>query len=416
MSLKRLVYYSAIIGGWSAFLGWLISRVLFGSSAGRVVDVVTAALVGSAIGAGLNLVAGMANAQWRQLLKRLVPGLITGAMGGAIGGFIGNLLIGSNALASFNRLGLLRAIGWMVMGAGIGVVEGIYERSGAKLRNGLIGGAIGGLVAGFLFEPISFLTQSSSGMTSAATGFVILGLLIGTLIGLVKVAFREAWLTVLDGYRPGRQLILAEASTVLGRAEYVTLPFMGRSDTAEVDAEHARIVHLPDGQFALEDNNSRTGVRVNNVRVNDRVILKDGDVIRLGMNMIGFNERQRRDDVNDARQTNVSLPQRPTARVATGDWEPAASGSQPPAPDRASPKPAIAVPPPRPMASAQPSPKPAAIVPPPRPASPAAPRPAQAPAASKAAGPLPDGMIACPSCGRGAPKGQRYCIVCDLNF
>ena len=28
MSLKRLVYYSAVIGGWSAFVGWLISEIL----------------------------------------------------------------------------------------------------------------------------------------------------------------------------------------------------------------------------------------------------------------------------------------------------------------------------------------------------------------------------------------------------
>jgi len=76
---------------------------------------------------------------------------------------------------------------------------------------------------------------------------------IGILIGLVKVVFKDAWLTVLDGYRPGRQLILAEARTVLGRAEYAALPFLARGD-ADVELEHARIVRQPDGRFALEDN------------------------------------------------------------------------------------------------------------------------------------------------------------------
>ncbi|MDB5387895.1 MAG: hypothetical protein JWM11_3541, partial [Planctomycetaceae bacterium] len=29
MSFARLVYYSAVIGGWSAFLAWLLGEMLF---------------------------------------------------------------------------------------------------------------------------------------------------------------------------------------------------------------------------------------------------------------------------------------------------------------------------------------------------------------------------------------------------
>ena len=105
------------------------------------------ALVGGAIGAGLNLVAGMANAQWKQQVKRVVPGFLAGGLGGAIGGFVGDILFTSLPPAA-------PRLGWMIMGAGIGVVEGLYERSPAKLRNGLIGGAVGGLIGGFLFDPI----------------------------------------------------------------------------------------------------------------------------------------------------------------------------------------------------------------------------------------------------------------------
>ena len=225
MSLNRLIYYSAIIGGWSAFLGWMVSEFLTRRPrrGGRTGVIVMCALVGGAIGEGLNLVAGMANGQWKQQIKRVVPGLIAGGVGGAVGGFLGDIL--------FSSFRLPRAFGWMIMGAGIGVVEGLYERSPAKLRNGLIGGAIGGLVGGFLFDPILALIASSSGMSSRATAFVILGMCIGILIGLVKVVFKAAWLTVLDGYRPGRQLILSESQTILGSAEYATLPFMARSDT-----------------------------------------------------------------------------------------------------------------------------------------------------------------------------------------
>ena len=95
MSLNRLIYYSAIIGGWSAFLGWMISEYLLNrgdGSGGRLAVAMTCAMVGGAIGAGLNLVAGMANAQWKQQIKRVLPGFIAGGLGGAIGGFMGDIL------------------------------------------------------------------------------------------------------------------------------------------------------------------------------------------------------------------------------------------------------------------------------------------------------------------------------------
>ena len=259
MSLGRLIYYSAIVGGWSALLGWLISEFALSPGGGHLSVALACALVGAAIGMGLNLLAGMANARLTQQLKRIVPGLLAGGVGGALGGFLGDILV-SVFGPDF------RAIGWMVMGAGIGVAEGLFERSPAKLRNGLIGGAIGGLLGGLLFKPISLLMASSAtGMSSRATAFVILGMCIGILIALVKVVLKDAWLTVLDGYRPGRQLILSDAQTILGRAEYAALPFMGRNDVA-LDLVHAKIVRQPDGRFTLEDNKTKDGTRLNNVR------------------------------------------------------------------------------------------------------------------------------------------------------
>ena len=84
MSLNRLIYYSAIIGGWSAFLGWMVSELILGrmgEGGGRVVVILSCALVGGAIRAGLNLVAGMANGRLKEQIKRVVPGLVAGGVG-----------------------------------------------------------------------------------------------------------------------------------------------------------------------------------------------------------------------------------------------------------------------------------------------------------------------------------------------
>ncbi len=44
MSLNRLIYYSAIIGGWSAFLGWMVAEYLLnlgGDSGNRITVAMT---------------------------------------------------------------------------------------------------------------------------------------------------------------------------------------------------------------------------------------------------------------------------------------------------------------------------------------------------------------------------------------
>ena len=65
-------------------LGYLLSR---GEGGGRLGVALSCAIVGGTIGTGLNLVAGMANAQWKQQIKRIVPGFLAGGLGGGIGGF-----------------------------------------------------------------------------------------------------------------------------------------------------------------------------------------------------------------------------------------------------------------------------------------------------------------------------------------
>ena len=288
MSLSRLVYYSAVIGGWTAFAAWLVAEFCIlqtGVASGPLQVALVGALVGGAIGAGLNVVAGMTNGQWLQMLQRMGPGFLGGGLGGACGGLVGDVL--------FSFAGLPRALGWMLMGLGIGVVEGIYEKSPSKLRNGLIGGGLGGLAGGLLFDPLTRLISSGSGMSSRATAFVILGICIGAMIGLVQVVLKEAWLTVMDGYRTGRQLILSKAITTLGRGDHLPLPFLGPANK-DLGTEHLRIQRKPNGTFSIEDNNSKLGTRVNGQLISGPVELKDGDLIKLGTNIVRFNERHRK--------------------------------------------------------------------------------------------------------------------------
>jgi hypothetical protein len=298
MSLQRLIYYSAMISAWAAFLGWGVSEWI--TSAAKVDPAVTsraagvflrfmlmaatAGTIGAAIGLGLNVLGGMANGQWLQLIRRALPGLLCGCAGGVAGGLVGGVMY---------YFDLPRAIGWAVFGLGVGCAEGVYDRSWRKIRNGLAGGGVGGLIGGLLFNSICDLKLTESGAASRAAGFVVLGLSIGTAIGLAHFVFRAAWLTVVDGYRTGRQLNLTQPLTVLGRGDHVAMPFLGPTNK-DLDAEHALIRRMPDGSYSLEDNRTRLGTRLNGLAVTGSVPLNDGDVIRVGTNLVRFDERRGR--------------------------------------------------------------------------------------------------------------------------
>ncbi len=363
MSFIRLVYYSALAGGWAALFGWLVAEVLFfqsGELGGLPQVAAVGTIVGAAIGLGLSVVAGAANGQWTQMLLRGVPGMVGGGIGGAVGGIAGQVLFG---------VGLPRALGWMIVGIGIGMVEGIYDRSMSKLRNGLIGGAAGGLIGGFLFDPIQNTIAHGSGMTSRAVAFVILGMMIGALVGLVQVVLKDAWLTVLDGYRAGRQLILSRPVTALGRGDHLQLAFLGPMN-AELESEHVRIVRQANGSYIVEDNHSKLGARLNNQPLTHATPLHNGDVIKFGTNFVRFNERKRQkgdEPVTPGFQGKVRAAPPPVRKATVSPAEhPAAPkpAAQRPAPQPAPPaKPGTV----RPLGSSAPPPRPGGIPPPPPP-------------------------------------------------
>jgi hypothetical protein len=324
MSFTRFVYYSAVTGGWAAFFAWLLLERLIvhlrtlGETAAQmrawnvVSATVTATVVGAAIAVGLNLVAGMTNAQWKRQLRNAVPGLIGGGLGGTIGGLLGGLL--------HTYLKFPQFLGWTIMGLAIGSAQGMYEGSSRKTRNGLIGGVLGGLLGGLLFGLIARPGAQISGrtfdMSSRAVGFVVLGLSVGAMIGLAQVVLKEAWLTVVDGFRPGRRLILAQAATFLGRGDHLALPFLGYSGR-DLESEHLKITRRPDGRYVIEDNGSRAGTRVNGQFIHGAVVLDDDDLIKLGTNIVRFNQRDRRGHAADA---------------SANDWQPGAADQIPPPP------------------------------------------------------------------------------------
>jgi hypothetical protein len=166
-----------------------------------------------------------------------------------------------------------------------------------KIKSGLLGGAIGGILGGIVSVVLHsswrdlFVGKEAHLLWSpSATAFAALGACIGLMIGLTQVILKEAWIRVVAGFRPGRELILTRERMTIGRAENCDIGLFGDPG---VDRMHAYIDRQ--GQdFILNDAGSLTGTYVNDVPVREPRLLHTGDLIRVGRSLLRFGERTRR--------------------------------------------------------------------------------------------------------------------------
>jgi hypothetical protein len=218
---------------------------------------------------------------------------VLGLAAGIVGGIVGQLLFAIHSLLLF--------VGWVLAGMLIGAAIGAFDlmralsakedlgSAGRKILNGVIGGCAGGLIGGL---PYTFLIGNRAlPLSSLTISLVILGMCIGLMIGLAQVILKEAWIKVEEGFRAGRELMLAKNETTIGRAEGCDLGLFGDPTIGKV---HARIV-LKNNRYLLSQEAEDGETYVNDEPVGTRPVpLRSGDRIRLGKSVLLFGERQKR--------------------------------------------------------------------------------------------------------------------------
>jgi hypothetical protein len=295
MSFRLFIYYCALCGGWAAFVVWALVQA---AGVPRLSSpFVRAALIGGMLGglvaASVGLVDALLNAAKGERMPRVLLCGTLGFAGGAAGGLVGEIL---NAF-----LGVPLFVGWMLAGTLIGgsvgafdVLQALSSGKGAhgsfrKMRNGVYGGLLGGLLGGV---PYTFLDAvprlNHSGLT---IGLVLLGSCIGLMIGLAQVVLLEAWLVVVEGFRPGRELSLTKEETTIGRGEGCDLGLFGDASVAKL---HARVL-VRNNRYLLAHDAEEGETLLNGAAVGpEPVRLRGGDAIHIGRNLLRFGERQKR--------------------------------------------------------------------------------------------------------------------------
>jgi Inner membrane component of T3SS, cytoplasmic domain len=303
MSFRSFVYWCALGGGWAAVGGWWLGHLFaHGDSIGGT------GVKGMFLGMLIALALGLVDAMWVYSLRqwRVVPRVLVcvavGTVGGLVGGSVGQFLYDE-----FANLAVFQIFGWVLTGLMVGVSIGSYDflrswvrmdRLGfptAKVVRGVVGGALGGLLGGVLDWMLGnawtrLFPAKDDLWSPSLTGFIALGLCIGLLIAVAQVVLTEAWLKVVAGSRKGRELLVNKPVLTIGRAESCDLGLFG---DAMIEKLHARI-YQQDGRYLIADNASTHGTFVNDQRIAEPTLLRDGDLIRVGNAYVRFSERKKK--------------------------------------------------------------------------------------------------------------------------
>lgn len=294
LASRRNILIFAIAGLLSGILGWLITE-LFASDKTYSQELTSliqeaalyAGLVGAAIGMSLGIAYAIAAGNANKAIRSAFSGLLFGGLGGIVGGSLAQYIYGtillSYLLGDFGQI-ILRAVGWSMLGLLIGVGQGALVPVKAKMRNGIIGGALGGLLGGAAFQLI--LSGIGEAPLGRGLALAVMGLSIGILVSLVEEASKEAWLHMKTGPLGGKQFVIYEERTVIGSNPSSHILLLKDS---QVLPEHAVITRLG-ANFCLNKASSDAPVMVNGRSIN-RHNLKDGDIITLGNSDLIFHIR-----------------------------------------------------------------------------------------------------------------------------
>jgi hypothetical protein len=179
---------------------------------------------------------------------------------------------------------LARGFAWAVFGAAGGIVYGIVGRSMKKTAFGVLGGAIGAVLGGTIFDPISFATHG--GAASRAIGFGLLGLATGVGMGLVENALKDRWLYVTAGPLAGKQFILYKPQTTIGSDQSCDIYLF---KDPQIEPDHA-VLQLKASRVYLL---AKGVAYISGQPVRGPQILESGVILQMGRYSFRYQEKER---------------------------------------------------------------------------------------------------------------------------
>jgi len=287
--------YLGISGLIGAFIAWAICEPSFSDFANSrgVGNFLLMPAFVTSISLGFALAESIVERSLRKAIIRGVIALVVGVVFGFLFHLIAQFVY-EMGLTQLYRSGvrlnghsplhwIVRAVAWSIFGVTGGVVYGIAGQSIKKCAYGIIGGIIGAGIGGFIFDPISFVTNS--GGPSRCIGLALMGAFTGIAIGLVEAALKDRWLYVSSGPLAGKQFILYKPQTSVGRDQSNDI-YLFKDPT--IQPRHA-VIDVRSGKAVVI---ASAPTLVSGQSVTQRA-LQNGDTIQIGRYTFNYQEKPR---------------------------------------------------------------------------------------------------------------------------
>ena len=166
-----------------------------------------------------------------------------------------------------------RALGWMLLGAAVGAIEGIRSRSLNRTLIGITGGLSGGFAGGAVLEFAGSFWNS--GFAGRGLGFLLMGGSIGLFYSLFEAVKSFGMLKILTGPLRGKEYVLNMKKTLIGSSKRSAA---GLDEYSGLEKNHAVFISGRD-EVIIE---SAEGEVLVNDEKTDRKRLQYEDVIQIG--------------------------------------------------------------------------------------------------------------------------------------
>lgn len=292
----RGVLFRFFLGGIGGFIGWAVIEPTAPSLDNQIAwgafETFLTLTVGGLVGlllCGWNSYQQGSRTFYRQALLGAILGGVGAVIGKTLGGVVATLIGGPRFYESFGpTLVIARSFIGLGVGAMLGLGIGIPTGNVVRTLRSLTGGAIGGVLGGFMFDTLGRTFAmvfpvvvvgggTESGQFSRGLLFTLIGAFVGLFIGAVEEFAKTAWIRLRLGRNEGREWTLDKQTTVIGKDERADIPLYGDPG---VIGNHATIVRQGD-QYWLFDAGSPGGTFINGTRVQQAPLIP-GSVIQIG--------------------------------------------------------------------------------------------------------------------------------------
>jgi len=178
----------------------------------------------------------------------------------------------------------VRGLGWAIMGLGIGTSVGLIKPEKKRMLFCALGGLVGAFIGGFLFNYVFDIIPND--VVARGVAIVIMGILIGVGVGLLEQFAKAAWLKVIRGEFEGKEYLVFAGTTSIGNNGKNTIVLF----KDKLVGPHHCDIKLEGSKYVLTDCGTPMGTIVNGQKTT-RHVLKQGDAIAIGNSVLVFNTK-----------------------------------------------------------------------------------------------------------------------------